>query len=229
MTPRSLTELAELPPVAAMRITAIRLEWAVRRHRVLLRGGPTGGRGTIESRASGRCAAAHPFAREFRRLVARPGTEEAMSEENVSAEQPQAGQAARVSSPHVDARRSGHNPGPPAQRPSPAVGLIWRVDRRQTFAALRQARRHRHGPLTVSWVAGDPSEPPRVAYTIGRRVGSAVVRNRVRRRLRMLVREAAPRLAPGCYLIGVGPEAASLSYHNLRTVLLKVLKYIEAP
>jgi hypothetical protein len=43
----------------------------------------------------------------------------------------------------------------------------------------------------------------------------------------MLVREAAPQLRPGSYLIGVSPEAANLSYDDLRTTLVKVLKYIE--
>ena len=119
------------------------------------------------------------------------GTEEAMSEANISTEQSQAGQAARLSPPDVDAGRTNHPEGSPPEGSAPPVGLIWRVDRRNTFASLRRARRHRGGPLTVSWVGGSPVEPPRVAYTIGRRVGSAVVRNRVRRRLRALVREAA--------------------------------------
>ncbi len=44
----------------------------------------------------------------------------------------------------------------------------------------------------------------------------------------MLVRETAPQLRPGSYLIGVGPEAALLSYDDLRRVLVKVLKQIEA-
>ena len=150
-----------------------------------------------------------------------------MSEANVSTKQPQAGQTARLPSPHVDARRPGHHQGAPAQGPAQAVGLIWRVDRRDTFAALRHGRRHREGPLTVSWVTGDPVEPPRVAYTIGRRVGSAVVRNRMRRRLRMIVREAAPTLRPGAYLIGVGPDAVFLSSDSLRTTLMKALTHIE--
>ena len=77
-------------------------------------------------------------------------------------------------------------------------------------------------------MSGDPVEPPRVAYTIGRRVGSAVVRNRVRRRLRMLTREAAPMLRPGAYMISVGPEAALLSYEDLRTLLVKAITQIEA-
>ncbi|MGH9056360.1 MAG: ribonuclease P protein component [Acidimicrobiales bacterium] len=99
--------------------------------------------------------------------------------------------------------------------------MIWRVDRRATFEALRRARRLREGALTVSWVPGDPGEPPRVAFTIGRRVGSAVVRNRLRRRLRILVREAAPTLPPGAYLVGVGPEVALLRFQELREMIMR--------
>ena len=150
-----------------------------------------------------------------------------MSETNLPTEQPQAGQAPRLPSPDVHSRRTGHHPVEMAEGPSSPVGLIWRVDRRETFEDLRRGRRRREGPITVSWVSGDPTEPPRVAYTIGRKVGSAVVRNRVRRRLRMLMREAAPTLRPGAYLIGVGPAAALLPHEELREKLSKALKYLE--
>ena len=157
------------------------------------------------------------------------GTEEAMSEEDLSTEQPPAGQEARFPPPHVDSGRPGHHQGAAIEGSPAPLGLIWRVDRRETFEALRHGRRRREGPITVSWIPGDPAEPPRVAYTIGRRVGSAVVRNRVRRRLRMLIREAAPMLRPGAYLIGAGPAAALLSYEELRTILYKALKYHQRP
>jgi ribonuclease P protein component len=183
----------------------------------------------MSGRASGsRGLARIPFARDHRRLVALPGTEEAMSEANLSTQQSQAGQAPRFSPPDVDPRRPGHHQGSPVEGAPPTVGLTWRVDRRDIFISLRQARRHRKGPITISWIPGDPAQPPRVAYTIGRRVGSAVVRNRVRRRLRMLIREVAPQLRSGSYLIGVSPEAALLSYNDLRNLLVKVLKQIEA-
>ena len=57
----------------------------------------------------------------------------------------------------------------------------------------------------------------RVAYAIGRPVGTAVTRNRVRRRLRALVREVDQRsvLAPGDVLIIAQPEATSLGYDEL--------------
>jgi ribonuclease P protein component len=150
-----------------------------------------------------------------------------MSEKDLSTEQPPAGQETRVPPSDVDPRRAGHYQVEAAQGSPPSLGLIWRIDRRDIFEALRHGRRHREGPITVSWVPGDPTEPPRVAYTIGRRVGSAVVRNRVRRRLRMLIREAAPKLRSGAYLIGVSPAAALLSYEELRDSVQKAIKYLQ--
>jgi ribonuclease P protein component len=61
-----------------------------------------------------------------------------------------------------------------------------------------------------------------VAYSIGRQVGPAVVRNRVRRRLRAAVRELDRErggLAPGAYLTLVRPEAAELDYGVLKRSL----------
>jgi len=61
--------------------------------------------------------------------------------------------------------------------------------------------------------------PPRVAFAIGRSVGSAVVRNRLRRRLRELLRAASngdtPRLACGALLVGARPGAAERSFGEL--------------
>jgi len=58
--------------------------------------------------------------------------------------------------------------------------------------------------------------PPRVAYAVGRRVGGAVARNRVRRRLRAVVAAEAAALAPDhVYLVGAGPAAAKTPYREL--------------
>src|SRR5690606_36245156 len=62
----------------------------------------------------------------------------------------------------------------------------------------------------------------RVAYAIGRKVGTAVVRNRVRRRLRAAVRDldvTTGGLPGGAYLVSVGPGAAGRSYWQLRADL----------
>jgi ribonuclease P protein component len=57
-----------------------------------------------------------------------------------------------------------------------------------------------------------------VAYAIGRSVGTAVVRNRVRRRLRAaLVALDHDGLTPACgdLLVSVRPEVATVSYEEL--------------
>ena len=87
----------------------------------------------------------------------------------------------------------------------------------------------RRGPITVTWLAGDPAEPPRVAYAIGRRAGGAVVRNRIRRRLRAIVREVAAQLRPGAYLVGASAGAASLSYRDLRATVCQALRALHGP
>lgn len=64
---------------------------------------------------------------------------------------------------------------------------------------------------------------PCVAFAIPRRVGGAVVRNRVRRRLRAILAERARRAGPaggahlpaGAYLVAVRPGVAELSHQAL--------------
>ena len=68
-----------------------------------------------------------------------------------------------------------------------------------------------------------------MAFTIGRKVGTAVVRNRLRRRLRMLMRNAASQLQPGAYLVGVAPAATTLTYAQLEAHLSQALRYFEKP
>jgi ribonuclease P protein component len=52
-------------------------------------------------------------------------------------------------------------------------------------------------------------EPPRVGYTVSKKVGNAVVRNRVRRRLREVVRlSGAARMQTGRDYVLVGRRAA---------------------
>jgi ribonuclease P protein component len=62
---------------------------------------------------------------------------------------------------------------------------------------------------------------PSVAYAISRQVGGAVVRNRLRRQLRVACSElaAAGRLEPVPHLIVVRPEAAGADMTTLRDAL----------
>lgn len=60
-----------------------------------------------------------------------------------------------------------------------------------------------------------------MAWALGRAIGPAVVRNRLRRRLRALLNEAP--LPPGFYLIGAQPTAAQRSANELQFDLLKLV------
>lgn len=57
---------------------------------------------------------------------------------------------------------------------------------------------------------GDPGI--RVAYAIARRFGSAVARNRARRRLRSAVDEVAPHLRAGAYLVLPDPQVGDMEF-----------------
>jgi len=106
--------------------------------------------------------------------------------------------------------------------------VIWRIERRDTFLALRSGRRGRSGPLVVSWLPGDPAQPARVAFAIGRKVGNAVVRNRLRRQLRTLLREVVPVLQPGAWLVGATAGAPALTYGDLGGALTDAVNQAQA-
>jgi ribonuclease P protein component len=83
--------------------------------------------------------------------------------------------------------------------------------------------------VTISRVEDRPDLPPRVAFSIGRQVGPAVVRNKLRRRIRSVLRETRPPLAPGAYLVSARPEAAQLSFDELRAALRRSLRQVARP
>lgn len=142
---------------------------------------------------------------------------------------PEAGQEARFPCSHVDPCRSRRVAEPAPQGSGEAVGLIQPIRDRRTFAAVRaEGIRVRQGGLSV--VHLDDGGPTRVAYAITRRTGTAVVRNRVRRRLRHLLAEEASvgRVPPGALVITVGPAATTRGTEELRNDVVRLLDALEA-
>jgi ribonuclease P protein component len=78
--------------------------------------------------------------------------------------------------------------------------------------------------VTITYVDGEGATRARVAYAVSRGVGGAVERNRLRRRLRAVVRELGTELDPGAYLVGAGPEAVTLAFDELRDLVHEAIE-----
>lgn len=155
-------------------------------------------------------------------------TEEAMSETSFSTTQPPSREDPRVPSPNGDEGRSGSAKSAPPEGPSPPGSLTWRTRGRAAFEGLRHAGTVRSGPFTVSWLPGTSDQPPALAFAINKRVGNAVVRNRLRRRLREAARHLAT-LPPGAYLIRARPSAVALSFQEISTHLAGAVSSLTSP
>jgi ribonuclease P protein component len=100
--------------------------------------------------------------------------------------------------------------------------LTWRIRERRDFQRLqREGRRTRAGVLWCTYVLDPTIQPPRVAYAFGRAIGPAVVRNRLRRRLRAALRQRG--LPPGLFLIGARSTVAARSGAELMFDLDRLL------
>ena len=96
----------------------------------------------------------------------------------------------------------------------PAVRLRFPKSARLFRASEFQRVKHEgvsfHGKFIVMSVLKNvPTPEVRVGLITSRRVGGAVVRNRVRRRLREIVRAAAPHIHPGTWVTLIARQAAS--------------------
>jgi ribonuclease P protein component len=96
--------------------------------------------------------------------------------------------------------------------------LIWTVRGRRAFQTLaRSGRTVRTETLWCTFLDDPAASPLRVAFAIGRWVGSAVQRNRLRRRLREAVRRVADELElrSGWLLVGARPAASKHTFASL--------------
>ena len=128
-------------------------------------------------------------------------------EADLSAQEATSKQRARLPRPDEDHR------GPPSarrtssSRPKEAYGLtsdrghnsprLVMLSNPEDFAALQGEGTVRSHSLLVVRIRRTDLEVTRFGFSTGRKLGGAVVRNRVRRRLRQALRVMAPSLQPG--------------------------------
>ncbi|MGI9608607.1 MAG: ribonuclease P protein component [Acidimicrobiales bacterium] len=109
--------------------------------------------------------------------------------------------------------------------------MIRGIRDRETFAELRRsAVQVRSSDLRLRFVAESTHDDLRIAYAIPRKVGPAVARNRIRRRIRGVLEECRvtePSFPNGAALVIVHPGARDRSYQELRRQVLELLEKLE--
>ena len=100
-----------------------------------------------------------------------------------------------------------------------------RLRRPAEFQRVRAMRRSWGHPLLVLYVAPNDGEATRLGISVGKRVGKAVVRNGVKRRVREAVRYRLPELLPGHDLVFIArAPAADASWPALRDATEDLLR-----
>ncbi|MGD9916088.1 MAG: ribonuclease P protein component [Rhizobiaceae bacterium] len=88
------------------------------------------------------------------------------------------------------------------------TAAIRRLRKRAEFLAVQRGEKRRGRLFLLEVLDRGDEQPPRAGFTVTRKVGNAVVRNRVRRRLKEAVRHAAGDMAAGSDYVIVGRNEA---------------------
>src|SRR5438094_5654800 len=180
-------------------------------------------RNSVRTAAHRPTAAGVPGGRIAMLLLA-PGTSRCHEAHPPTKEAP-AGKSPRIPRPHVESRRRQGHQSPPSERPSsvdadrkpalPVASPSWALKRHSRLLrsadfdrTLRSGRRAASAYLAV-FVSDNELGRPRVGLAVSRKLGNAVVRNRIKRRLRELGRPLVTRAKGGRDVVIVARARAS--------------------
>jgi ribonuclease P protein component len=104
-----------------------------------------------------------------------------------------------------------------------------RLTRSRDFARVRRSGRSSGSPLMALYVLPTRSPDIRVGFSVSKRVGKAVVRNRVKRLMREAVRSQVSRIRPGQDLVFIArPGAAEATYGEVDETVSYLLRRTSA-
>ena len=156
-------------------------------------------------------------------------------EADLPAQEAPSRQGARLSRPDEDHRGPTHPGRTPGAWPQAADGLTSErgakaprlvvLSRPKDFRALQGDGTVRSHPLLVARFLRTDLETTRIGLSTGRRLGGAVVRNRVRRRLREALRAMAPSFQAGWdVLIIARPAIVAASHDEIAEAVRRLLQ-----
>jgi ribonuclease P protein component len=100
-----------------------------------------------------------------------------------------------------------------------------RLTRSGDYARVRREGRSRAHPLLILAAAPNGGETTRVGLTVGKKIGSAVARNRVKRLLREAARARLVRIRPGYDVVLIGrPDTAGSGLEPVGAALEQLLR-----
>jgi ribonuclease P protein component len=101
-----------------------------------------------------------------------------------------------------------------------------RLTRASEFERVKQNGREQRGALLIlSVLAREKNSGWRIGFVTSRRLGGAVVRNRVRRRLREIVRKHQHEIVDAEWIVTIArANAARATYHQLEDEWLRLAK-----
>ena len=115
--------------------------------------------------------------------------------------------------------------GLPAQRGSQRLLPKERLRRRADYLRCYRTGRRRHGALAILYFAPNQLGHPRLGITASRKVGPAVVRQRIKRRIKEVYRRWKDRgkLPALDLVVHLKPEARQADFQALKAELLRLL------
>ncbi len=101
----------------------------------------------------------------------------------------------------------------------------YRLRNNRQIRGVRQAGKSYRNRLLALSVAVGELPHSRFAFSVSRRVGNAVTRNRIKRRIREVVRQYLPRIHGGWdVLVTVRQHATRASYEQIERAVIDVLQ-----
>jgi ribonuclease P protein component len=99
-----------------------------------------------------------------------------------------------------------------------------RLTRRSDYLRVYETGRKRVGRAFICYTARQAGQSRKVGFAVSRKVGSAVVRNRVKRYLREIYRQNKESLPADAHVVVVArPASAELDYEGTEAALRRLL------